>query len=382
MDTKQSTYTEDEPKDPKWLAQGHLYPFHSIEGRPGAHASQIIQGKRKDGVQTLHAVWFCGTGEGHHDVAIMLVDIFYEIDRVLKFPPVEENDPFEPVKNDLFTYSTPRVIADMPNRACGNPVPFIDENGRFHLWFAAFYTKESDIPEGEPQHRRDIFYQYSDDGGNTWTDPVMWSDRPGLWVRNAIVVLDDGTWLFPINDEETYIPGHDVKWSSRFAFSMDEGKTWEFDDTLYTVDRLPGAERGGMIQPSVVQLKDGTLYCMNRSHTGYITEMRSTNRGKTWSTPKNSAVPNPQSNICVIRRQYSNEATDDLLLIYNPSKKMRTPVSIARSTDGGYTWKKLFDLRKELGELSYPCMVETPDGLIHCTYTLHRMGIAHDVFML
>ncbi|MHA1892323.1 MAG: exo-alpha-sialidase [Promethearchaeota archaeon] len=389
METKKSNIirntldgSEWRPKPPKWIVQNYLYPMQSLPGRPSAHASQIIAGELKDGIQKLYVVWFCGTGEGNLDVSIMLSEITYKPEEVLEFPPVEENDPFEPVKNSLFTYSEPRVIADMPNRGCGNPVPFIDNKGRFHLWFAAFYTEGSDVPPGENPHRRDIFYQYSDDLGKTWSEPVIWSDRPGLWVRNALVVLNDGTWLLPINDEETYIPEHDVKWSSRFAYSHDNGETWEFGKDLYTVDKLPGAERGGIIQPSVVQLSDGSLYCMNRSHTGYIVEMRSSDNGKTWTVPKNTKVPNPQCNVCVIRKKYNAKNEDELLLAYNPTKFGRDPMSIGHSPDEGKSWECLFDLRHEMGELSYPCLVQTPDGLIHCTYTLHRLTIAHDVFMI
>lgn len=371
------------PEPPAWLYQGHLYPIHSIPGRPGAHASQVIAGPIENGEQVLYCTWFCGTGEGHLDSAVMLSEIRYDPRAVLARPATREHDPFEPLTDAPFTYSEPRVIADLPNRACGNAVPFIDAKGRFHLWFAAFYTKGSEVPAGEDPGRRDIFYQLSDDGGKTWTTPVTWSDRPGLWVRNAMVVLDDGTWLFPINDEETYIPGHDVDWSSRFAWSRDEGTTWGFGQELYTVDKLPGAERGGIIQPTVVQLDDGSLYCMNRSHTGWIVEMRSRDRGRTWTTPVNTAVPNPQCNVCLVKRKPPHaRSTDELLLIYNPAHHGRDPISIGRSLDGGVTWRCLFDLRHESGELSYPCMIETPDGIVHCTYTLHRMTIAHDAFLL
>ncbi|MHA1370555.1 MAG: exo-alpha-sialidase, partial [Promethearchaeota archaeon] len=212
--------------------------------------------------------------------------------------------------------------------------------------------------------------------------PVVWSDRPGLWVRNALVVLDDGTWILPLNDEETYIPEYDAKWSSRFAYSHDGGKTWEFGDKLYTIHKVPGNDIGGIIQPSIVQLDDGSLLCLNRSRTGWIVEMRSYDNGNTWTQPRNTKVPNPQCNVCVIRRRPTEKSKGDLLLVYNPTHWGRYPLSIAQSVDNGVNWTCLFDLRDEMGELSYPCMVETPDGLVHVTYTLHRLTIAHDVFYL
>ena len=371
------------PQPPKWMIRNYLYPMQSLPGRPSAHASQIIVGPLKDGIQTLYSVWFCGSNEGHIDVAVMICKITYKPEEILKCPEVEENDdPFEPLPKDLFKYSEPKVIADMPNRACGNPVLYVDKNNRFHLWFAAFYTKDSEIPEGDVPNQRDIFYQYSDNEAQTWSKPKMWSDRPGLWVRNALVVLKNGTWILPINDEDTYMPEYDCRWSSRFAYSYDEGATWKFGNDLYSINRLPDNERGGIIQPSVVQLEDESLYCMNRSHTHHIVEMRSTDNGESWTKPQNSGLPNPQCNVCVIRQQVGEKSKETLLLIYNPTTSGRSPISIARSTDNGKNWICLFDLSNELGELSYPCMVETPDGLIHCTYTLHRMTISHDVFLL
>ncbi|HME55002.1 MAG TPA: sialidase family protein [Candidatus Lokiarchaeia archaeon] len=361
---------------PRWIAQGYLFQIGTVLGCANNHAGEMIAGACHDGIQELHVVWFAGTVEGHVDTKIMHSRIRYDVESALKCSIIEQGDPFEPHNNDLFAYSEPRAIAGISERSSGNAVPFIDTRGRFHLWFASYYTKGSNVPEGEDPRRRDIFYQYSDDDGETWTEPSIWSDRPGSWVRNALLVLDDGTWLLPINDEITYLPEFDCNWSSRFAFSHDDGITWEFSD-LYSVHKFPGAARGGMIQPTVVQLADGSLYCLNRSHTGWIVEMRSFDRGATWTTPVNTSLPNPQSAICMIRRQ-----NGDLLLAYNPSQKNRYPISIARSRDDGMTWQRLFDLRDENGELSYPSLVESPDGLVHCTYTLHWRTIAHDAFFL
>ncbi len=379
--------TKWEPSPPQKFFPNVIYPLQSIPGRPSAHASTIVKGPLEDGVQKLYCVWFCGTGEGQLDVAIMLSEITYDPIHVLacNSPDPDDFDPFGPNPTDLFTYSTPQVIADLPNRACGNPVLFWDEStNRMHLWFAAFITKGSEVPPGEDPHRRDIFYQFSDDMSSSWSNPTIWSDRPGLWVRAPLSVLNDGTWLLPINDEKTFLPKYDHDWSSRFAVSSDKGKTWEFSG-LYSVPRLPENPRGGMIQPAVVQLYDWSLFCINRSHTGWITEMRSTPDGRIgldWTTPINSKLPNNNSGIAMVRLNKNAKSDNHLLVAYNPTTHERCPISIAESLDGGLTWRCLFDLREEIGELSYPCLLQTRDGLVHCTYTLHRMGISHDVFLL
>ena len=82
----------------------------------------------------------------------------------------------------------------------------------------------------------------------------------------------------------------------------------------------------------------------------------------------------------MIRLGPGARSADHLLLAYNPTTWGRYPMSVAESLDGGRTWRCRFDLRYEAGELSYPCLLQTPDGLVHCSYTLHRLTIAHDAF--
>ena len=341
------------PQPPAFLTQNHIYPIGSIEGCPQAHASNIIVGPLQDGIQTLFTAWFCGTREGNRDVAIFFSTIHYQT----------QTDP----KEIFFEYSVPIIIADHEKEALGNPVLFLDKKNILHLWYVSFIPNEDHHGR---ERNRNIFHQTSPDFGETWTTSTLFSDRTGLWIRNNVVVLQDGTWLLPLNDETTMHPETKTYWSSRFAHSKDEGKTWTFTD-LFSI-------RKGIIQPSVVQFEDGSLYCLNRSRTGWIVEMHSRDGGNIWTKPQNMTVPNNNSNVCVIKRD-----ENELLLIYNPVKRGRTPISIAQSKDKGKTWFRLFDLQTQPGvEFSYPCMIETPDGLIHAVYTFRREGVSHDVFLV
>ena len=67
----------------------------------------------------------------------------------------------------------------------------------------------------------------------------------------------------------------------------------------------------------------------------------------------------------------------DVFLIYNPTQLLRTPVSLARSTDDGKTWKKVADLETEPGEYSYPAMIESASGMLEITYTWRRTHIKY-----
>jgi predicted neuraminidase len=59
-------------------------------------------------------------------------------------------------------------------------------------------------------------------------------------------------------------------------------------------------------------------------------------------------------------------------------KLLRTPLSLARSTDDGATWKKVLDLETEPGEYSYPAMIEGSTGKLEITYTWRRTHIKYE----
>jgi alpha-L-rhamnosidase len=66
------------------------------------------------------------------------------------------------------------------------------------------------------------------------------------------------------------------------------------------------------------------------------------------------------------------------LLVYNPTPKGRTPLSVAISRDGK-TWDTAHVLESGPGEYSYPAVIQTADGLVHITYTWRRERIRHVV---
>jgi len=296
-------YTE-ENVPPAFLKQQLLFQIDSIPDRPQCHASNIMIAKANDKEILLYACWFAGIKEGYPGVGIMMTTISYE----------PKSDPTQ----IQFKYATPHLIASHDDRACGNPVLFLDSKKRLHLFYTTF------IPHGMPNHSKDrqIRHKISQDEGKTWTQPVIISDRAGMWVRNPLLVLQDGTWLLPMNDEVTMIWKYWTNWSSRFAFSKDQGQTWQYSP-LYSLSK-------GMIQPSVVQFKDGELYCINRSRTGWIAEMRSKDQGKTWSRPQNTSIPN--NNSCACMTLLKNE---QLVMVCNPIHRTRSPISVLELSDQG-----------------------------------------------
>lgn len=103
-----------------------------------------------------------------------------------------------------------------------------------------------------------------------------------------------------------------------------------------------------------------------------ITQVESMDEGRTWSAAVPTTVNNPDSGISMTRLKNGH-----LLLVYNDSPEDRSPLNIVRSIDDGKTWEKPLDLETNPGEYSYPCIVQTADGMIHISYTFRRYGIKH-----
>ena len=64
------------------------------------------------------------------------------------------------------------------------------------------------------------------------------------------------------------------------------------------------------------------------------------------------------------------------LLVYNHAVRGRSPLNVAITADG-LAWDAAVVLENTPGEYSYPAVIQTPDGLVHITYTWKRQRIKH-----
>ena len=67
----------------------------------------------------------------------------------------------------------------------------------------------------------------------------------------------------------------------------------------------------------------------------------------------------------------------NIALVYNDTRRGRTPLTVALSIDEGETWGYKQHLEIEEGEYSYPAIIQAHDGGIHITYTYRRISIMH-----
>jgi predicted neuraminidase len=299
---------------------------------PSVHASTIVDTKGG-----LVAAWFGGTGEGAADVGIW---VSRQVGDTWT-PPTEVATGVQP---------------DGTRHPCWNPVLFVMPDGMLSLFYKVGPTPRTWW--GMQRVSRDL--------GSTWGEARRLPDGVLGPVKNKPVQLADGTIVSGSSTESDASPS---VWRVHFELSTDQGRTW-------SLVRPAAATEGGehdVIQPSVLQHRDGTLQAIGRSRSGRIFETRSTDSGRTWSPVTLTPLPNP------------NAGTDALtlrdgryLVVYNHTPKGRTPLNVALSKDGA-AWDAALVLEREPGEYSYPAVIQAADGLVHITYTWKREKIRHVV---
>ena len=139
------------------------------------------------------------------------------------------------------------------------------------------------------------------------------------------------------------------------------------------LERLPDA---GEVQPdSADTVRDERREdCRADAPTRSAAVCRSESKdgGVTFTPAEETKLPNPSTGLDCVKT-----TEGDIFLIYNPVTMGRTPISIARSTDDGKTWKKVVDLETEPGEYSYPAMIQSAAGNLEITYTWKRTHIKY-----
>ncbi len=287
------------------------------------HASTLVE--HEPG--RLLAAWFGGTAEGAKDVQIWSS------------------------RYDGKRWSEPVVLGTEPGQPCFNPVLFKTAKGLLYLWYKA----------GPKPDNWTGFVRTSADTGKTWSKPQMLPAGFYGPVRAKPIQLADGTIL-----AGTSVESH-RNWTPYVDRSDDDGKTWRRSNSF----EVP--EKFGQIQPTLFVAKDGRVIALMRSRNPRaVCRAESKDGGVTFTPAEPTELPNPSSGIDAVKTREG-----DVFLVYNPTTLTRSPLSLARSTDDGKTWKKVADLETEPGEFSYPAMIESTAGTLEITYTWKRTHIRH-----
>ena len=293
-----------------------LYPYN--------HASSIIA--LPDG--SLLVAWGAGTEELATDTRI-----------VLSRRPAGSSG-----------WTNPVIVADKPGRADANPVLFLAPDNVVWLIYVEMF--------GATFCESVVMAQTSADAGSTWTSPCPLLPTVCTLVRNHPIILKSGRWLLP-----AYVQG---VYASQFWASDDAGGTWWPGEPMLTLPE-------NNLQPAVVERSDGSLFALARrsGDASYTWSMESADCGRNWSLHVRDDLPNPNSGLDMVRL-----STGEFVTAYNDSSSERTPLVVAFSLDEGITWSPPRIIADGPPQLSYPSLVESPDGTIHCTYSDDLTSIA------
>lgn len=338
-------------------------------GSVSTHASFLLQLRNGD----LGCVWFGGSQEGKPDVSIYFS----------RLPAGSSN------------WEAEQKLSDDPTRSEQNPVLFETPSGE--LW--VLYTAQIFGDQDTSIVRRRI----SRDGGTSWSPIEVFIDEPGTFIRNPIVIADNGDWLLPIFRCRP-IPG--ARWNGAEDYSVvkvssDQGITWS--------DRLV-PDSVGAVHMNIVKLPEKLVAFYRNRRADMVLRSESVDNGQSWTAPAPTAVPNNNSSIQA--RRFSDGR---IVLICNPTNARlagadgrpdltaklgdkviwgtpRAPVSLLFSTDGGLSFGGRIDVetgpgwchadlptkeQPENSELSYPSVEEKADGTIALSFTWHREAIKY-----
>ncbi len=297
---------------------------------PSCHASTLVETP-----QGIAAAWFGGTHEKHPDVAIWLS--FHQNGSWSK--PMEVANGIQANGKRFPTWNP--VLFQMPGKEL---ILFYKVGPAPDEWWGAL--------------------KRSSDGGKSWSaEELLPKDIYGP-IKNKPVLLADGTLICPSSSED-----HD--WRVHMEFTKDGGRTWT------RTEALNDGVTTSAIQPSILKLPGGKLQLVCRSENDYVLQATSTDQGKNWTALKPTTLLNPNSGIDAVTLQDGRH-----VLVYNNTKKGRSPLNVAISSDG-QNWQDIAILENEPnGEFSYPAVIQSADGKIHITYTWKRKKIKHVVMTL
>lgn len=292
---------------------------------PECHASTLAETN-----EGLIAAWFGGTAEKNPDVGIW----------TSRRTSDGWTKPIEVASG---------VQADGKRHPCWNPVLYHFVDGTLILFY-----KVGPSPSTWWGMRIE-----SNDGGKTWSKPERLPDGIAGPIKNKPILIGADTLLCGSSTE-------DQGWRVHMEFNSDAGKTWKRTDVLCDGKSVQA------IQPTILKHREDRFQILCRARTaGRILSAWSENAGQTWSALEPLDLPNPNSGIDAVTLQDGRH-----LLVYNHTPRGRSPLNVAISKDGK-TWEAAAVLESELGEYSYPAVIQTADGKAHITYTWKRKKIRH-----
>lgn len=263
------------------------------------------------------------------------------------------------------TWENPRIIAGMIEGSvnCYSPSLFRCKDGTLSLFFKRYM-----VLEHGKQSLSNVYRMDSRDEGKTFgPEQLLWERKPYAPINHSILRLACGAALMTMACcEGEWLSANDRQ-SILVLRSEDDFKTWNLSKPI----RLP--MRGAM-EPYAAQQANGRITMVMRTQLGSVFTCESTDDGRTWSKPRTTGLPAPESCACVA----TVPGTDTQLVVWNNSEYdmfwkshygKRTPLTVAISRDGLRTFTDFQDLETDPNRVfTNPAISFTSDGWCLITY--------------
>jgi predicted neuraminidase len=294
----------------------------------------------------IFAVWYAGLAEKHPDVGIWTATLDHKTEKWTEARLLEKAG---------------------PTKSEGNPVVYYDDETKrlWNFWSTMDRAGYDRIPGGWSTCK--LRCSHSEDLGKTWAPPRYLTKFWGRMTRNKPLRLSNGDVILPIYSEWMGYKGNFlIATREEFAKGSQTSK-W----------KKIGPVRGGIMQPTVVELELGHLFAHFRTSKSckfapWVSEAESFDFGRHWTPIRKGDLYNPNAGCDMVKLKNGH-----LALAFNDSPEGRCPLSIAISEDNGKTWPFINNLETDNtngARYGYPGLIQAVDGSMYCSYT-NKYGI-------
>jgi len=233
----------------------------------------------------------------------------------------------------------------MQNGEWGISNVLLDRDGELHFFYTLSYTVGAG--KGIYDMRIDVWHLRSSGGRKTWNAPQpLWKGYYGS--MNSVIQLRSGRIVLPLSvlTPRTWsTPGEgadaftDVgRFSSKVGYSDDDGDTWHLSPVEFRTS-MPYIGADGMIEPIVIQLKDGRVWMLIRTPNGRFYESFSKD-GAEWSRSQPTSILSSDSPAALVRLKDGRIVMFwNNCLGYPYAQGGRFVIHAAISEDEGQTWR-------------------------------------------
>jgi len=271
------------------------------------------------------------------------------------------------------TWSAPRIVANRHAlgaqlgfglRRLGNPVAWLDAQGRIHLYVVA--TGWGGWAASRILHLQQRSAEQTLD--SLAFEPVRVLPLSWLWntshlVRNAPLPLGDGGMVLPVHFE--------------LGLKYPVAVRLDAQGNFVGMQRI--SARTHLLQPTLLAQSPQKWLALMRDGrpNGKVGAAQTTDGGQHWQDLPDLALDNPDASVGGMAT-----ASGQLLLLHNSSPGSRARLDLSHSRDGQH-WSLLATLAEggPIDEFSYPALAWA-DGSLWVSYTVDRERLAWQQFAL